>query len=93
MNLTKKQEWMLNYLKENSNYANGKAVEYVSPTEVGRAYGESNGKRGYHSSTASPVLLKLTELGLISRNENGHYKYCGNDWCMRCTQYGVCTWC
>ena len=76
MTMTKKQEWMLNYLKENSNYAKGKAVEYVSPTEVGRAYGEAKGKKGYHSSTASPVLLKLTELNIIKRNHNGHYKYC-----------------
>lgn len=75
--LTKKQEFMLNYLKENSNYANGKAVEYVSPTEVGMAYGKSQGKNGYHSSTASPVLLKLSKMGLVKRNDNGHYKYCG----------------
>jgi len=77
MTLTKKQEWMLNYLKENSNYANGKAIEYVSPTEVGRAYGKANDKKGCQSSIASPTLLKLVELNLIKRNDNGHYKYCG----------------
>ena len=75
MHLTNKEEWMLNYLKENSNYRNGNSVEYISPTEVGRAYGESKGKKGYHSSVSCPVLLKLTKFGLIQRNENGHYKY------------------
>jgi hypothetical protein len=73
--LTAKEEWMLNYLKENSNYANGKAVEYVSPTEVGRMYGESIGKKGHHSSIASPTLKHLTDLGLLIRNNKGHYKF------------------
>lgn len=73
--LTKKQEWMLNYLKDNSDYANGKAIEYISPTEVGRKYGESMGKKGYHSSTASPVLKHLSELGILIRNDKGHYKF------------------
>lgn len=75
MHLTKKQEWMLNYVKENTNCANVQGAEYVSPTKVGRAYGESQGKEGYHSSAASPVLLKLTEKGLIERNDQGHYRY------------------
>jgi hypothetical protein len=73
--LTAKEQWMLDYLKDNSNYANGKAVEYVSPTEVGRMYGESKGKKGYHSSIASPTLKTLTELGILIRNDKGHYKF------------------
>ena len=74
MKLTRKQEWMLNYLRENSNYANGSNAEYISPTKVGRAYGNYKGKY-YHSSIASPTLLYLTKLGLVQRNERGHYKY------------------
>ncbi len=58
----------------NSNYANGTTKEYVSPTEVGKAYGEYNGKKRYHSSSSSPTLLKLVSLGLAERNEKGHYK-------------------
>lgn len=73
MKLTKKQKWMLNYLKENSNYAKGRNVEYISPTEVGRAYGVYKNKY-YHSSTASPTLLRLTKMGLVKRNDKGHYK-------------------
>jgi hypothetical protein len=73
--LTTKQQWMLNYLKDNSNYANCKAVEYVSPTEVGIMYGESMGKKGYHSSVASHTLKNLTELGFLIRNDKGHYKF------------------
>lgn len=72
---TKKEEWMLNYLKNNSDYANGLAVEFVSPTEVGRAYGQSKGIKGLHSSSASPTLIKLASNGLIVRNERGHYKF------------------
>ena len=76
MKLTVKQQWILNYLKNNSDYANGKADEYVSPTEVGQAYGRFRGKNGYHSSTASPILLQLVKFGLAERNDKGHYKYC-----------------
>lgn len=32
-------------------------------------------KKGFHSSSASPTLLKLTSLGLIIRNNKGHYKF------------------
>lgn len=37
--MTKKEKFMLDYLIENSNYANGNLIEYISPTEIGRAYG------------------------------------------------------
>lgn len=73
--MTKKEYWILNYLRENSNYANGNAIEFISPTAIGNAYGlsiESNGD--HHSSSASPVLLKLVKLGLAIRNKKGHYK-------------------
>jgi hypothetical protein len=73
MELTKKQKWMLNYVREHSNYAD-KVTEYVSPTQVGNAYGVFKGKY-YHSSIASPTLLELTQMGLLIRNDKGHYKF------------------
>lgn len=69
LNFTPKDQWILDYIKVN-------AVEkYLSPTEIGRAYGESKGNKGYHSSASSRSLLKLTRRGLADRNELGHYKY------------------
>jgi len=73
--MTKKEEWMLNYLRENSDYANGLAVEFISPTQIGREYGLSMGKKGYHSASASPTLLNLEGKRLIVRNKRGHYKF------------------
>lgn len=66
-NLTKKELWMLSYLSFH--------YDFVSPTEIGRTYGFNVlGKAKCHSSTASPTLLKLTRLGLLERNDKGHYK-------------------
>jgi len=66
-NLTKKEQWMLDYLKKH------KGV-YVSPTKVGMDYGAQVIGSFCHSSTASPVLLRLAQHGYVERNENGHYK-------------------
>jgi hypothetical protein len=43
---------------------------WFSPTFI------AEGIRGkpYHSSWASPILLKMVEMGLVDRNEKGHYK-------------------
>lgn len=68
LKLTHKEKWMLEYLKSNR-------TQYLSPTEVGKAYGNSKGKKNYHSAEASPVLLKLVKKNLVERNEHGHYRY------------------
>jgi len=60
----KHQDFIINYLK-------GK--DFTSPSEIGRAFGR--GKEGiYHSSWASPKCKKLVEMGLLERNEKGHYR-------------------
>jgi hypothetical protein len=43
---------------------------WFSPTFI------AEGIRGkpYHSSWASPILLRMVEMGLVDRNEKGHYK-------------------
>ena len=58
--LTKRQSEVVAYLQ-------GKP--WTSPTEIGR---EVWGK-GHHSASASPVCKKLVLLGVLKRNDNGHY--------------------
>lgn len=72
MKLTKTQRWVLNYLKEYPG-------DWVSPTDIGYAYGVyRNGKdhwmSGYHSAWGSPRCLALTEMGLIQRSGKGWYR-------------------
>jgi hypothetical protein len=68
MTLTKSQNWILKYL-----YGRG----FVSPTQIGNAYGDSkfgnNSFHSYHSAWASPKCKKLVELGLLERNKKGYY--------------------
>jgi hypothetical protein len=77
LGLTLKQTWMLNYL--HLKWCESKE-QWITPTEIGSKYGDwlHHGKapRIYHSAAASKTLLKLTEKGLIERNERGHYRYC-----------------
>lgn len=73
--MTKTQEWIIKYLK-------GKG--FTSPTEIGRAYGREKyqgwyGFTGYHSSWASPRCKKLVEMGLLERNDRGHYRLRHNE--------------
>jgi len=74
MKLSKQLQWILNYLKENKN------IGWISPTKIGREYGKTVGKY-YHSSWASPKCLKLVEMNLIERNEDGHYSYFDESTC------------
>ncbi len=61
--------FMLDYMKKHG------SDKFISPTEVGLAYGFSIDRGGYDSSVASPVLLSLTEQGFLERNSRGHYRY------------------
>lgn len=66
--LTDKQKWMLVYCFERIN-------EFVSPTSVGRAYGkEVKNKQGWGSQHASKSLTQMVAMGLLEKNEAGHYK-------------------
>lgn len=58
--LTKRQGDVVAYLQGKS---------WTPPTEIGR---EVWGK-GHHSASASPVCKKLVMLGILKRNEDGHY--------------------
>lgn len=78
--LTDKQQWFLSYLEEHTR----ENQQYLSPTYLGSRYGiEVLGKSNKHSSTASPTLLQLTEMGLIERSEKGHYRYKKNQQTMK----------
>lgn len=71
--MTKKQNFIHNYLFDNKD-------RFVSPTEIGKAYGKFKFKYGfvprwYHSSVASKTCLKLVEWGVAERNKKGHYKF------------------
>lgn len=61
--MTNEQKWVLSYLK-------GSPWEYISPTEVGRAW-----SKGYHSSWSCPKLKALVKMGLVKRNSKGLYQY------------------
>jgi hypothetical protein len=69
MELTKSEKWILQYLDKRG---------WTSPTQIGRAYGDSkhgnNSFHTYHSAWASPECKKLVEKGLLERSEKGHYK-------------------
>lgn len=77
LGLTPRQTWMLNYL--HLKWCESKK-QWITPTEIGSEYGDwlHHGKapHSYHSAATSKTLLKLTEKGLIERNERGHYRYC-----------------
>lgn len=66
INLTKSQAWVYDFLK--------KSKKWTSPTKVGNEYGMQVLGKFRHSSTGSPICLRLVELGLLLRNDKGHYK-------------------
>lgn len=71
MKLTKNQQWIIDYLR-------GK--DYVSPSVIGFAHAKNFGySLNHHSSWASPICLKLVKMGILLRNENGHYKLKDHD--------------
>jgi len=53
-----------------------KGKDFTSPTEIGIAWGlfRTDLLGNYHSGWASPICLKLVELGLLIRNNKGWYK-------------------
>jgi hypothetical protein len=70
--LTKKQQWMLEFLQ---GYEKLDHEHFVSPTEIGHLYGvKALGTDKLHSSTASPTLIKLVKMELVERNSKGHYR-------------------
>lgn len=46
---------------------------WISPTEIGKVVGGEK----KHSSYGSPICKKAVELGLMTRNDNGHYALTG----------------
>lgn len=79
-NLTKREEWVLDYLKGRYKTDFSLNGGWVSPTNVGAIYGEYVlGVYGCHSSTGSPICKKLVEKGKLERNEKGHYRYLNNE--------------
>jgi len=74
--LSDKQKFVIDYLK--SIYDTDLEINgaWVSPTLVGLVYGiKFLGKDNCHSSTGSPILKKLVELGYVERNEKGWYRF------------------
>ena len=70
MKLTKCEQWVYDYVPEG---------DWVSPTQVGRAYGiEKHGsghyKSGYHSAWGSPHCRYLSGVGLLERSGRGWYR-------------------
>lgn len=63
--LTNNQKWVLSFLEECSKNSDF----YISPGHIGASF-----KKGYHSAFASPICKKLVNLGLVERNERGHYR-------------------
>jgi len=67
-----KQLFIYNYLLHNCD-------RFVSPTEIGRAYGvyRFNGTPPlwYHSAIASRTCLKFVNDGIVQRNKKGHYLF------------------
>jgi hypothetical protein len=59
--LTPLQTELLRYMR---------GLPFTSPTDIGRGFWGPP----HHSSTASPVLLRLVKLGLVSRNKRGWYR-------------------
>lgn len=63
--LTERQKQVVNFLQGKS---------WTAPTTIGRSvWGE-----GHHSASASPVCKRLVLLGVLQRNDAGHYRIAGN---------------
>ena len=67
-NLTKREAWVLKYLEAYKD-------QFITPSQVGKAYGlEVLNRPDCHSATASPILKSLTEKNKVIRNHRGWYK-------------------
>lgn len=47
-----------------------KGKDWTSPTDIGKSLWGPK----HHSSSASPVCLRMVEKGLLERNDRGHYR-------------------
>lgn len=65
MNMTEKIAKAMMYMGD---IALNQGRDWVSPTEIGGAI------NGGHSSVGSPVCKEMVDLGLVERNDKGHYK-------------------
>ena len=63
MDLTDTEQWIVSYLQEH------KEEGFISPTDIGYAYGGSA-----HSAWASPKCLKLVDMGYLERSDKGWYR-------------------
>ena len=66
--MTAKERWVYGYVLS-------KGGRFVSPTAIGKVYGEwkSTGAIGYHSAAVSQQCKKLEKEGYLERNFRGHY--------------------
>ena len=64
--LTERDVRVLSFLRGKSKTAEG----FISPTRIAQEVQSPK----HHSAWASPICLKLTKMGLIMRNSNGHYQ-------------------
>jgi len=75
--LTLSEQWIVDYMKDRTNASSRE--EFVSPTEIGKAYGEwlhhgVNVPMTYHSAWASQKCKKLVGYGWLERSKRGHYR-------------------
>lgn len=57
----KKKELIVDHIRQN------RKNEWTSPTEIGSLFGG-------HSAIGSPLCLRMTDEGILERNERGHYR-------------------
>jgi len=74
--LSNREQWVLNYLKGCYEADYELSGGWVSPTQVGAAYGWfALGKEGHHSAIGTPICKSLVAKGVIERNDKGHYRW------------------
>ena len=77
--LSYKQRFVIDYLKSIYDTDFNINGAWASPTLVGKVYGiKFLNKDNCHSSTGSPILKKLAELGFVERDKNGWYRFLKN---------------
>ena len=78
--LTKRESWVLEYLKQCYEKDYPISGGWNSPTNIGAAYGWFVlGTESRHSATGSPICKSLVQRGVIERNERGQYRWIPND--------------
>lgn len=80
--LSDREKWVLHYLKGCYETDYPLSGGWVTPTQVGAAYGWFVlQKQGCHSATGSPICKSLVAKGMIERNERGHYRWLPSNGC------------